>query len=85
MDNSYLCHIDIEKFITYEKSSLSPFFDLESYVETKKKWKDDRKYEDSELKEEELNYLIPIWNTTSPILFMILGDWLRQWIYYIFV
>ena len=81
----FTCKIDRKEFVNDELSSLSPFFDLETLVAAERKCKNNIFESENTEKMNELNTILSVWNGSTPLSYLLSGNWLRQWSYYIFV
>lgn len=85
MINRYMCSVDKNLWFDNTLSSLSPTLDLPSYVAAEKKRENNIYDRKDEKRLRDLNFLLPLWNTVSQEYYLISGNWMRQWVHYIFV
>ena len=82
---TYSCRVDLDKYLEGVDTGLSPFFDLDAFVEAEKK-RNNNILEDTRCQQHtELEKVIPLWNCHESQYYLISGAWIRQWIRYIFV
>ena len=74
----------MEEFIE-ASDGLSPFFDLDTYVDAERK-RNPNLFEDTRCQRlAELESVLPTWQIHDLQYYLISGRWLRQWVNYIFV
>ena len=82
---TYSCKVDLEKYLEGFESGLSPFFDLDAFVEAEKN-RNSNIFEDTRCQQyAELEKVLPLWNCHENQYNLISGEWIRQWVRYIFV
>ena len=85
MSAHFTCNVDRGIVIDDTLSSLSPFFDLSTLVENERKCKDNIFESENNQRVNELNSIMMAWQSSQATQYLISGNWLRQWSYYIFV
>ena len=85
MSVRFTCKVNRDGFIDETLSSLSPYFDLTTLVDCERKCKNSMFESENNQKVNELNNLLMVWQSSQATQYLISGNWLRQWSYYIFV
>ena len=85
MNGHYICKVGNDKFVESTLSSLSASFDLVTLAECERKRKNNILEQENNPKGIELRTMLREWTSPDSTKYMISGNWLRQWSYYIFV
>lgn len=85
MRNVFTCKIPEREYVDGMPYSLSPSFDLRTLVEVERKKENSLFKSDKREKAKELTIIDSLWESLTPIQYLISGEWLRQWSFYIFV
>ena len=79
------CSVDLVGFLENTDTGLSPFFDLEAFVNAEK-FRENNLFQDTDCQRfVELKKVYPNWYKETDFYYLLSGQWLRQWIRYIFV
>lgn len=79
------CSVDLVGFLENTDTGLSPFFDLEAFVNAEKH-RENNLFQDTNCQRfTELKKVYPNWCIETDFYYVLSGQWLRQWIRYIFV
>ena len=82
---TYSCRVDLDKYLEGVDTGLSPFFDLDAFVEAGKKRNNNILEDIRSQGHAELEKVVRLWNCLESQYYLISGTWIRQWIRYIFV
>ena len=85
MKKTLVCSLGAQEFIQKDQASLSPVFDLDSYVESENNCPDNIFMQKESEKAKEICTLQKDWNEIEECFYLVNGDWMRNWIDYLFV
>ena len=85
MKKTLVCSLEAQYFIQKDQASLSPVFDLDSYIESENNRPNNVFMQKGSEKAREICTLQKDWNEIGECFYLVSGDWMRSWVDYLFV